>query len=279
MSLSIAIWNINGIRNKDAIIEKMIERVDSDILCFSETKLSQAEIPSISSLDAVYSNVYYNFCQTSRGYSGTSVYSKIPAVFRYPTPEFDKEGRVIILEFNTFILVHVYTPNSGRKLNRIQYRVEEWDPLFWNMVQELKSTTNKKVVVCGDLNVIPDNRFIWSPKPNLKAAGCTKLEQDSFNAHLNECNMKLVYAPVPSLYKGINGKTCQINTTSGQYGDYSFWSTYGTCREDNKGWLLDHFVIPNDTPSKNKLISAYKFYPEIHGSDHCPIKATFKIKD
>ena len=34
----------------------------------------------------------------------------------------DLEGRVITLELNKYYLVHVYTPNSGENLKRLEYR-------------------------------------------------------------------------------------------------------------------------------------------------------------
>ena len=43
----------------------------------------------------------------------------------------DKEGRVLTAEFELFILVACYTPNSGSGLNRLKYRTEEWDVAFF----------------------------------------------------------------------------------------------------------------------------------------------------
>ena len=37
-------------------------------------------------------------------------------------PEHDKEGRVITLEFENFYMVTIYTPNSKRELERLDYR-------------------------------------------------------------------------------------------------------------------------------------------------------------
>ena len=41
----------------------------------------------------------------------------------------DQEGRVIALDFKTFYLVTVYTPNSGSELKRLAYR-QQWDTDF-----------------------------------------------------------------------------------------------------------------------------------------------------
>ena len=36
----------------------------------------------------------------------------------------------ITYEFDKFYLVNVYTPNSGQVLQRLKYRVNEWDVFF-----------------------------------------------------------------------------------------------------------------------------------------------------
>ena len=49
----------------------------------------------------------------------------------------DAEGRIITIEFEQFIYVCVYTPNSGEKLTRLIYRTEYWDFAFNEHVRKL----------------------------------------------------------------------------------------------------------------------------------------------
>ena len=65
--------------------------------------------------------------------------------------EHDQEGRVITMEFPSFIVVCCYTPNSGKKLERVKYRVEKWDVDFHKYVTDLEEK-GKAVIVTGDLN-------------------------------------------------------------------------------------------------------------------------------
>jgi exodeoxyribonuclease-3 len=253
---SITIWNVNGIENTNMTD---ILQLKSDILCFCETKVgSKTSFPEIPSLVSKYPFCSSNLCQTRKRYSGTCIYSKYQPLRVFPCPEFDQEGRIIAQEYDTFVLVHVYTPNSGRDLKRLQYRINVWDKLFWAYVESLKYQKDKngnckEIIVCGDLNIIPDNTFIW--KSNNKNAGCTHQERMSFKNHIKNMNMQLAYMP-----------------RIGQAPQYSFWSTFGTCREDNKGWLLDHFIV-----SSTAFIENYRFHPQIMGSDHCPITLNINI--
>ena len=246
--MEICIWNINGITKKQDEINTLLGEISPDILCFGETKTT-FEYPTMTDLEKVYPHKYFNICTKRRGYSGTAVYSKTPALTTHEYPD-DNEGRVIIVEYESFILIHVYTPNAGRDLKRLAYRTEGWDVQFWNKVKEMKAI--KEVIVCGDMNIIPDNNYIW--KNNNKAAGCTVTERASFDMHLKENDMTLCY-------EAEKGNT-----------NFSFWSPFGTCRADNKGWLLDHFVS-----SSGVAIQSYEFYPHIMGSDHCPIKMKFTV--
>ena len=47
-----------------------------------------------------------------------------------PEKEHSQEGRVMTMEFEKFFLVTAYIPNSGQKLDRLNYRVNEYDKCF-----------------------------------------------------------------------------------------------------------------------------------------------------
>ena len=51
-------------------------------------------------------------------------------------------------------------------------------------------------------------------------------------------------------------------------GAYSWWSYMGKARENNTGWRIDYFLCSKML--SERLLEA-KIYPEIFGSDHCPV--------
>ena len=62
---------------------------------------------------------YWNFPKYSLGYSGVAIFSKYPAIQMFEDihlPEHSKEGRVITLEFDKFVLINIYVPTIGREL-------------------------------------------------------------------------------------------------------------------------------------------------------------------
>ena len=100
-----------------------------DILCLQETKLHEGSNEIGISFDLTsYPNQYFSNSKISKGYSGTAILSKLtPLRVIYGIPDYDsndQEGRLIGLEFDSFWVLCSYCPNSGSKLERLDYKLE-----------------------------------------------------------------------------------------------------------------------------------------------------------
>ena len=111
-------WNVNGLRAcMGKGFEEYFNRVDADILCLQETKVSEGQIEFAP--EGYY--CYWNYAQ-KKGYSGTAIFTKeepLNVTCGMGIEEHDMEGRIITLEFNKYYMMTVYTPNSkseGAKL-------------------------------------------------------------------------------------------------------------------------------------------------------------------
>ena len=85
-----------------------ITHEDPDILCLQETKCSDSKLPKETTKVPGYHVVWCH--GETDGYAGLGMYSKVkPLSVKYGigNPEFDKEGRLIIAEFDGFYLVNV----------------------------------------------------------------------------------------------------------------------------------------------------------------------------
>jgi exodeoxyribonuclease-3 len=58
-------------------------------------------------------------------------------------------------------------------------------------------------------------------------------------------------------------------------GFYTWWSNWGGARERNVGWRIDYFLVSKILKSKIKSAS---IYPDVFGSDHCPVSIELDIK-
>lgn len=240
-------WNVNGIRaclNKG--FEEFFKQINADIFCIQETKCQ------IDQIDLEFKGYksYWNSAE-KKGYSGTAIFTKkepINVSYGIGIEEHDKEGRIITLEFEDFYLVNNYTPNSKRELERLDYR-QIWE----DEIRKYLGTLNKKkpVIMCGDLNVAHKEIDLKNPKTNRRNAGFTDEERAKMT--------QLLEAGFTDSFRYL-------------YPDkenaYTWWSYMGRAREKNVGWRIDYFIVSNDM--KNQIKEA-KIYPEVMGSDHCPI--------
>ena len=89
-----------------------------------------------------------------------------------------------MVEFRDFLVVGTYVPNAGQDLKRLKYRTEEWDPALSAYLTALHGK-GKAVILTGDLNVAHYEIDIHNPKGNLKSAGFTPQERESFSRLLD----------------------------------------------------------------------------------------------
>ena len=160
-------WNVNGLR---ACVTKgfidYFKNVDADIFCVQETKMQANQLDL--ELDGYFQ--FYNYAE-KKGYSGTAIFTRkepLSAKYGMGIEEHDKEGRLITLEYDSFYIVTVYTPNSQNELKRLDYRME-WENAFLEYLKTLEK--EKPVIVCGDMNVAHEDIDLKNPKTNRKNAG------------------------------------------------------------------------------------------------------------
>lgn len=250
-------WNVNGLR---AVINKgfkdFFKEIDADIFSIQETKMQEAQLDeNILKIFEDY-NAYWNSAE-KKGYSGTAIFTKqkpFNVTYGIGKEEHDKEGRVITLEFEKFYMVNIYTPNSKRELERLDYR-QIWEDEIRAYLLDL--STKKPVVMCGDLNVAHNEIDLKNPKTNRKNAGFTDEERAKMTELLNAGFIDTFRYKYPE----VEGK-------------YSWWSYMFHAREKNAGWRIDYFIVSESL--KDKIEDA-KILDDIYGSDHCPIELDLNI--
>lgn len=240
-------WNVNGLRacvNKG--FKDFLAASDADVFSVQETKMQREQA------EFVFEGYeeYWNSAE-KKGYSGTAVFTKtkpLSVTYGLGIEEHDKEGRVITAEFEHFYLVNVYTPNAQRELTRLDYRMV-WEDEFRKYVCSLDE--KKPVIICGDLNVAHNEIDLKNFKTNVGNAGFTYEERGKMTE-------LLAAGFVDSFRYLYPDKT----------GAYSWWSYMFKAREKNAGWRIDYFLVSQKLADK---IKDAVIYPEVMGSDHCPV--------
>lgn len=246
-------WNVNGIR---ACMGKgfadFFEKENADFFCLQETKVQEGQIDFAP--EGYYS--YWNYAQ-KKGYSGTAVFTKhkpLSVKYGMDIEAHDAEGRLITLEYSDFYVVTVYTPNSKDGLLRLDYRMQ-WEDDFREYLKKLDS--EKKVFLCGDLNVAHKEIDLKNPKTNRRNPGFTDEEREKFTLLLESGFKDTFREKYPDLA-----------------GAYSWWSYRFKAREKNAGWRIDYWCVSERVKIKDALI-----YSDVFGSDHCPVGITLDERE
>lgn len=254
--MKIISWNINGVRaiTKKDFFED-ISKLNPDVLCLQETKAQDSEVEEALVQMSNY-HQYYNSAER-KGYSGVAILSKekpMSITYDMGVAEHDTEGRVICAEYDDFYLINVYVPNSGQKLERLDYR-KKWDADFRSYLKNLEKT--KPIILCGDLNVAHQAIDLKNDKANYnKTAGYTQIEIDGMD--------NLLAAGLVDSFRHFHPDTVA----------YTYWSYRFKSRERNTGWRIDYFLISNPLVNNIKKV---EILSEYFGSDHCPIQLDIEL--
>ena len=219
----------------NAVIERgdlqaFLKAADPTILCLNEIKVDIEKLDKMAyhkNIPADYAQ-YWNCCRVKKGYAGTAILTKVrPLAVTYDigVAKHDGEGRVTTAEFNEFILVATYVPNSGQDLGRLKYRVDEWDRDFQAYLVRLRKEKGKPLILTGDLNVAHHPIDIFDPKGKDKVACYTPQERTSFGKFLEM------------------GFVDTFRHLYPEKQEFTYFSMRSGARATNKGWRIDYFVV------------------------------------
>ncbi len=249
-TIKIFSWNVNGIR---AIQNKgfmdWFKNHGGDIICLQETKVQPDQV------DAFLRNINgyesHWFSAEKKGYSSVAIYTGIKPVNiknGFDNPIFDVEGRVIFAEYDKFVLANVYFPNGGRGPERIKYKLDFYDELFFHLEKNYRD--RKGIIVVGDYNTAHKEIDLAEPQKNAKNSGFLPEEREWID--------KLINLGYVDVFRKFNNKPEQ----------YTYWDQVTRKREKNLGWRIDYFMVSNDLSDN---VTDAKIYMDVMGSDHCPI--------
>lgn len=249
--MTILSWNVNGLR---AVYKKgfldWFMKTGPDILCLQETKSSPEQLPEDFNRIENYCSFYSS--AERKGYSGTALYSKTdPVQVRtgWGDTRFENEGRILIAEYEPFILCNIYFPNGKASKERLAYKMDFYASfLKWAVKQK---NAGKKLIVCGDVNTAHREIDLSRPKENEKVSGFLPEERAWIDRFISEGFIDTLRHFFPD-----------------DKNRYTWWDQKSRARDRNVGWRIDYFFISNNL--KPNLRSAF-IYSDVMGSDHCPI--------
>ncbi len=255
--LKIISWNVNGIRAafKKGFEQKVLD-MNPDILCIQETKAQPDQVDFPLSLSH-----YHKYWHSAKrpGYSGTLILSKIKAnkvVKGMPEERFNDEGRMTELHFDDFVLLGIYFPNGKRDDIRLDYKMDYYKTHL-EYTEQLRKTTNKKIIICGDYNTAHNEIDLARPKDNETTSGFLPIERHWMD--------KYEATGYIDTFRHFNPDKAQ---------EYTWWSMRTKARDRNVGWRIDYFYITEELLPQLK--DAF-ILQEVMGSDHCPLGIVIEV--
>lgn len=248
--MKIISWNVNGIR---ACVRKgFLEYLTSespDIICLQETKALPEDLEDHVLNPHGYHGIWHS--AEKKGYSGVAILTKIkPKAVHLGMgiPKYDREGRVIIAEYDAFVLLGVYFPNGQMSEERLQYKLEFYEDLF-KLCNEYKDQ-GRHIIICGDYNTAHTEIDLANPKENENYSGFLPIERAWMD--------KIIGLGYVDTFRAFNQDP----------GHYSWWTYRVNARQRNIGWRIDYFCV--NEALMPSVTSAF-IQPHIQGSDHCPV--------
>jgi len=256
-SLTIASWNVNGLR---AVLRKgfweWLNRTSPDILCVQEIMVHPDAL-STEMRNPPHYRVHWNPGER-KGYSGVATFLKIEPVrieYGMGREEFDREGRILLTEYDDFVLINIYFPNGKSGEVRLRYKLDFYSEcLSW--FENLRKERRKGIVITGDVNTAHREIDLARPKENSGVSGFLPEERAWID--------RLLFLGYVDTFRHLHPDLADA---------YTWWDYKTRARERNVGWRIDYFFVSEDLLAR---VQRSEILAEVYGSDHCPIVLELK---
>ncbi len=263
MTFRLATWNINSVRLRLGLIERLVAERRPDVLCLQETKVIDDAFPreALKAMGFVHQHIH-----GMKSYNGVAILSRIPLEKTGVRHWQDKEDcRHIYAILKDGVELHcVYVPAGGdvpdpAENSKFAHKLGFLDEMtaWW---QTRRAEKGKPKILVGDMNIAPLENDVWSHRQLLDVVSHTPIEVEKLGALQSSCD----WVDVARRFVPPEEKL------------YSWWSYRAAdWASSDKGRRLDHIWT---TPDLAGSLKGYESLREARGwgpkpSDHVPVIA------
>ena len=262
MPLTLATWNINSVRLREALVSRLLTEEQPDVLCLQEIKTPLEKMPLDGFRALGYTHVV---ARGQKGYNGVAILSKLP-LLDAGDQDFATLGhaRHVAARLENGVTVHnFYVPAGGDVPDRaVNEKFGQKLDYLTGMRDWFHGAPPEKSILVGDLNIAPREDDVWSHKQLLKIVSHTPVEVEHL-AQVQDAGgwVDITRQDIP---EGLL---------------YSWWS-YRAKDWDaaDKGRRLDHIWATPDIASAghgSRILRAVRGWDQ--PSDHAPVFASFDL--
>lgn len=262
MPFTLATWNINSVRLRAELVERLLREEAPDVLCLQECKSPVDKIPTEGFAALGYGHMV---ARGQKGYNGVAILSKTPLE---DVGDIDFAGlghaRHVAARLENGVTVHnVYVPAGGDKPDRaVNEKFGQKLDYVAHMRDHFSAEPPERAILVGDLNIAPREDDVWSHKQLLKVVSHTPIEVEAFGQAQEAGGwVDVTRADIP---EGLL---------------YSWWSYRSPdWAAADKGRRLDHIWASPDIAA---AAHSSRILKDVRGwekpSDHAPVFATFDL--
>ena len=265
--LRIATWNINSLRLRIGLLEKVLTDVRPDVLCLQETKVPDELFPLEGVRALGFEHALY---RGMKSYNGVAILSRVPIEPEAVAPDWCGKGDCrhvagrLAVPGGPIELHNFYVPAGGDVPDRQE------NPKYAHKLDFIAETRNwfaartglKRSVLVGDLNIAPLEHDVWSHKQLLDVVSHTPPETAGLTEWLNAGFVDAVRHFVPADEKL-----------------YTWWSYRNRdWRVSDRGRRLDHVWVTPDMAGDLRGHFVHRDARDWEkGSDHVPVCVEIEV--
>ncbi len=262
MPFTLATWNINSVRLREGLVQKLLGEETPDILCLQEIKTPIDKFPTEGFAAMGYRHLV---ARGQKGYNGVAILSKRPI-----TDAGDSDyaalghARHVAARLENGVVIHNFYVPAGGDIPDREENVKFGQKLDFltDMRDAFRADRPQRAILVGDLNIAPREDDVWNHKALLKIVSHTPVEVQ----HLSDAQEAGAWVDVT-----------RKDIPEGRL--YSWWS-YRAADWDaaDKGRRLDHVWATPDIAGAahgSRILRAARGWDQ--PSDHVPVFATFDL--
>ena len=262
MAFTLATWNINSVRLREALVARLLADTAPDILCLQECKSPVEKIPTEGFAALGYPHMV---ARGQKGYNGVAILSKLPLE---DIGDIDFAGlghaRHVAARLENGVVIHnCYVPAGGDVPDRaVNDKFGQKLDYMAHLRDHFRDSRPERTILVGDLNIAPREDDVWNHRQLLKIVSHTPIEVAHFGDAMEAGGwVDVTRADIP---EGLL---------------YSWWS-YRSPDWDaaDKGRRLDHVWASSDIAA---AAHSSRILREVRGweqpSDHAPVFASFDL--
>jgi exodeoxyribonuclease-3 len=255
--LTVASWNINSIRARLDRLVAWLERRAPDVVCLQEIKVTDAEFP----LEEIERAGYRAAVHGQKTYNGVAILSRraledvVPGLGDDPA---DTEARLIAGTLDGVRVLCAYVPLGTAVGSEGWVRKLEWLARLRGYL-ERRHTSADRILLCGDLNVAPEDRDVARPEEWRDTVLCHQEGREALRRLIG-------WGLVDTVRLHHEGP-----------GPFSWWDYRQLAFPRGNGLRLDHILATRSMA--DRCTQAYVDRDERKGkkpSDHAPVVACFR---